>query len=162
FDGTGDFEPGSYGGRHLHLRLRGHALGGGVHGLAVGEGRAYGSAVLLFWAYLHPRPPLSGVMEVPGPWGFSPHSILVAAGAAGPTPQPVEQLAGLRSIPGLIVMRPADANEVAEAWKVIMQLHHEPAVLVLTRQALPTLDRSKYASAAGVAKGAYVLADAAD
>src|SRR4026209_38067 len=99
-------------------------------------------------------------MGIPSVWIFSPDSSGV--GEDGPTHQPVEQLASLRAIPGLIVLRPADANETAEAWKVIMQLHHEPAVLVLTRQAVPTIDRSKYGAASDLAHGAYVLADAPD
>ena len=98
-------------------------------------------------------------MEMPVIYVFTHDSIGV--GEDGPTHQPIEQLPSLRAIPGLIVLRPADANEVVEAWKVIMQLHHEPAVLVLTRQDVPTLDRTKYAPASGLAKGAYVLADAA-
>ena len=103
---------------------------------------------------------LGAIMEIPVIYIFTHDSIGV--GEDGPTHQPIEQLPSLRAIPGLIVLRPADANEVVEAWKVIMKLHHEPAALILTRQALPTLDRTKYAAASGVAGGAYVLADAPD
>ncbi len=99
-------------------------------------------------------------MEIPTIFVFTHDSI--GLGEDGPTHQPIEQLASLRAMPGLMVMRPADANEVVEAWKVIMQLQHEPARLVLSRQAVPTFDRSKYGAASGVAKGAYILADAPD
>ena len=115
---------------------------------------------LIFSDYAQPAIRLSALMEMPVIYVFTHDSIGV--GEDGPTHQPVEQLASLRAIPGLIVLRPADANEMAEAWKVIMQLHHEPAAIILTRQALPTIDRTKYASAEGVARGAYVLADAPD
>jgi transketolase len=115
---------------------------------------------MIFSDYAKPAIRLSALMELPVVYVFTHDSIGV--GEDGPTHQPIEQLATLRSIPGLVVLRPADANEVAEAWKVIMKLHHEPAALILTRQALPTIDRNKFASAAGVAQGAYVLADAPD
>ena len=120
--------------------------------------RAYGSGFLIFSDYARPAIRLIALMEIPTIHIFTHDSIGV--GEDGPTHQPVEQLASLRAIPGPIVLRPADANEVAEAWRVIMQLRHEPVVLVLTRQNLPTLDRDRYGSAAGVARGAYVLADA--
>jgi transketolase len=122
--------------------------------------RPYGSGFLIFSDYLKPALRLSALMEIPVIYIFTHDSIGV--GEDGPTHQPIEHLASLRAIPGLITLRPADANEVVEAWKVIMQLHHEPAVLILSRQALPTHDRSKYAAASGVAKGAYVFADASD
>src|SRR5262249_40781546 len=122
--------------------------------------RPYGSGFLIFSDYGRMPIRLAAIMEIPVIYIFTHDSIGV--GEDGPTHQPVEQLASLRAIPGLITLRPADANEVVEAWEVIMQLHHEPAVLILTRQALPTLDRTKYASASGVAKGGYVLADAPD
>ena len=120
--------------------------------------RAFGSAFLIFSDYARAAIRLSALMELPVIYIFTHDSIGV--GEDGPTHQPIEQLASLRAIPGLIVLRPADANEVVEAWKVIMKLHHEPVVLILTRQAVPTLDRSKYAPASGVAQGAYILADA--
>ena len=122
--------------------------------------RPYGSGFFIFSDYARGAIRLSALMELPVIHIFTHDSIGV--GEDGPTHQPVEHLASLRAVPGLIVLRPADANEVAEAWKVIMKLHHEPAVLVLTRQALPTIDRNKYAPAADLARGAYVLADAPD
>ena len=122
--------------------------------------RPYGSGFLIFSDYARPALRLSALMEIPVIAIFTHDSIGV--GEDGPTHQPVEQLAALRVIPGLITLRPADANEVVEAWRVIMQLRHEPVALVLSRQPLPTLDRATYAPAAGLAQGAYVLADAAD
>jgi transketolase len=129
-----------------------------LNGMALVKVRAYGSSFLIFSDYARPAIRLSALMELPVIYVFTHDSIGV--GEDGPTHQPIEHLASLRAIPGLIVLRPADANEVVEAWKVIMQLHHEPAVLILTRQALPTLDRGKYAPASELARGAYVLADA--
>ena len=158
FPEAGDFSATSYGGRNLHFGIREHAMAAVLNGMALTKVRPYGSGFLIFSDYARPGIRLSAIMEIPTVHIFTHDSIGV--GEDGPTHQPVEQLASLRAIPGLITLRPADANEVTEAWKVIMQLHHEPAVLILTRQALPTLDRTKYASAAGVAKGAYVLADA--
>jgi transketolase len=131
-----------------------------LNGMALVKVRAYGSTFLIFSDYARGSIRLSALMELPVVYVFTHDSIGV--GEDGPTHQPVEQVASLRAIPGLIVLRPADANETTEAWKVIMQLHHQPAVLVLTRQALPTIDRSKYAAASGLIRGAYVLADAAD
>ena len=160
FDGAGDFFAESPGGRNLHFGIREHAMAAVLNGMALIKVRAYGSSFLIFSDYARGAMRLSALMELPVVYVFTHDSIGV--GEDGPTHQPVEQLASLRAIPGLIVLRPADANEVAEAWKVIMKLHHEPAVLVLTRQALPTIDRGKYASASGLAQGAYVLADAAD
>ena len=118
--------------------------------MALVKVRAYGSTFLIFSDYARPAIRLSALMELPVIYVFTHDSIGV--GEDGPTHQPIEQLASLRAIPGLIVLRPADANEVVEAWKVIMQLHHEPAVLILTRQAVPTIDRSKYAPASGLAQ----------
>ena len=158
FPEAGDFSATNYGGRNLHFGIREHAMGAVLNGMALVKVRPYGSGFLIFSDYGRPAIRLSAIMEIPTIHIFTHDSIGV--GEDGPTHQPVEQLASLRAVPGLITLRPADANEVTEAWKVIMKLHHEPAVLVLTRQALPTLDRSKYASAAGVAKGGYVLADA--
>ncbi len=158
FGGAGDFERNSYSGRNLHFGIREHAMCAVVNGLALSKIRAYGSTYLIFSDYLKPALRLSAVMEVPAIYIFSHDSIGV--GEDGPTHQPVEQLVTLRAIPGLITLRPADANEVAEAWRVIIALKHQPACLVLTRQPIPTLDRARYASAAGLARGAYVLAEA--
>jgi transketolase len=128
--------------------------------MVVSDLRAYGSTFFIFSDYMKAPIRLSAIMEIPAIWIFTHDSIGV--GEDGPTHQPIEQLATLRAVPGLLTIRPADANEVVESWKVIMKLKKEPAALVLTRQALPTLDRTKYAPAAGLARGGYVLADAAD
>ncbi len=158
FDGAGDFEAGSYGGRNFHFGIREHAMCSILNGLSLSKIRPFGSGFLIFSDYSRPPMRLAAIMEIPVIYIFTHDSIGV--GEDGPTHQPVEQLASLRALPGFIVLRPADANEVSEAWRVIMQLRHEPAALILSRQALPTIDRSKYASAAGLAKGAYILADA--
>jgi transketolase len=158
FDGAGDFFADSPSGRNLHFGIREHAMAAVLNGMALVKVRAYGSTFLIFSDYAKPAIRLSALMELPVVYVFTHDSIGV--GEDGPTHQPIEQIASLRSIPGLIVLRPADPGEVVEAWKVIMKLHHEPAALILTRQAVPTIDRSKYADAAGVARGAYVLADA--
>ena len=160
FEGAGDFQPGSYGGRNLHFGVREHAMGSALNGLAVSKIRPFGGTFFNFSDYMKPAVRLAALMEIPSIFIYTHDSI--SLGEDGPTHQPVEQLAGLRAMPNLVLLRPADANEVVEAWKVIMPLTHQPVALVLTRQALPTLDRTKYASAAGVAKGAYVLADASD
>jgi transketolase len=131
-----------------------------LNGMSLSKVRPFGSGFLIFSDYARPAIRLSALMEIPTIHIFTHDSIGV--GEDGPTHQPVEQLASLRAIPGLITLRPADANEVVEAWKAIMQLRHEPVALILTRQALPTVDRSKYAAASGVARGGYVLADAPD
>lgn len=159
FEGAGDFQANSPG-RNLHFGIREHAMTAILNGLALVKLRAYGSGFLIFSDYARGSIRLSALMELPVIDIFTHDSIGV--GEDGPTHQPVEQLASLRAIPGLIVLRPADANEVAEAWRLIMKLHHAPAVLVLTRQALPTIDRSKFAAASGLARGAYVLADPPD
>jgi transketolase len=158
FEGAGQQMAANPGGRNLHFGIREHAMAAVVNGLSLSKIRPYGSTFLIFCDYLRPALRLSALMEVPAIYIFTHDSIGV--GEDGPTHQPVEQLASMRAIPGLITLRPADANEVVEAWKVVMQLRHEPAALALTRQALPTLDRTKYAAASGVARGAYVLADA--
>jgi transketolase len=158
FEGAGDFQAGSYGGRNLHFGVREHAMGSILNGLSISKVRPFGGTFFNFSDYMRPTIRLAAIMEIPVIYVFTHDSI--GLGEDGPTHQPVEQLPSLRAVPGLMVMRPADANEVVEAWKVIMQLRHEPAALVLTRQAVPTFDRTKYAPAAGVAKGAYVLADA--
>jgi transketolase len=160
FDGAGDFTAENYGGRNFHFGIREHAMGSVLNGLALSKIRPYGSGFLIFSDYLRPTIRLSAIMEIPVIYIFTHDSIGV--GEDGPTHQPVEQVASLRAIPGLITLRPGDSNEVAEAWRLIMQLRHEPVALILTRQALPTLDRSRYAPADGVAKGAYVLADSSN
>jgi len=160
FEGAGDFQPGSYLGRNLHFGVREHAMAGVLNGLAVSKIRPYGGTFFNFTDYMKPAVRLAALMELPVIYVYTHDSI--GLGEDGPTHQPIEQLAALRAVPGLVLLRPGDANEVVEAWKVIMKLKHEPAALVLTRQALPTCDRSKYAPASGVAKGAYVLADAPD
>ena len=158
FDGAGDFEAGYYNGRNFHFGIREHSMGAIVNGMTLSKLRAYGSTFFIFSDYMKPAIRLSALMEIPSLWIFTHDSIGV--GEDGPTHEPIEQLATLRATPGIMVLRPGDANEVAEAYKVAMKHHHEPTVMVLTRQALPTLDRNKYASAAGVGQGAYVLADA--
>ncbi|HKA56633.1 MAG TPA: transketolase, partial [Candidatus Binatia bacterium] len=160
FAAAGDFTADNCGGRNLHFGIREHAMGAILNGLALAKVRPYGSGFLIFSDYARPAIRLGAIMELPVIHVFTHDSIGV--GEDGPTHQPVEQLASLRAIPGLITLRPADANEVVEAWRIIMQLHHQPAALVLSRQALPTLDRGKYAPASGAAKGAYLLADAPD
>ncbi len=160
FEGAGDFEANDHSGRNFHFGIREHAMGAAVNGLSLAKVRPYGSTFLIFSDYMKPPIRLAALMEIPVIYVFTHDSI--GLGEDGPTHQPIEQLASLRAVPGLMTIRPADANEVVEAWKVIMQLHHEPAALVLTRQAVPTLDRSKYAAASGLAKGAYILADASD
>jgi transketolase len=157
-EGAGDLQRDTPGGRNLHFGIREQAMGAIVNGLALTKVRAYGSGFFIFSDYMREPIRLSALMEIPTIWIFSHDSIGV--GEDGPTHQPIEQLASLRAIPGLLVIRPADANEVVEAWRVIMETQREPAVLILTRGAVPTLDRQRYASAAGLAQGAYVLADA--
>ena len=155
---AGDFLATTYQGRNLHFGIREHAMGAVLNGLALSKVRAFGSTFLVFCDYARPPMRLSALMEIPVLYIFTHDSIGV--GEDGPTHQPVDQIASLRAIPGLITIRPADANEVVEAWRRIMQFRHEPVALVLTRQAVPTLDRTRYAPASGVAQGAYVLADA--
>jgi transketolase len=157
FEGAGDFEPGSRGGRNLHFGIREHAMAAAVNGLTLSKLRAFGATFFIFSDYARPAIRLSSLMELPTIWVFT-HDAM-GDGEDGPTHQPVEQLASFRAEPGLVVLRPADANEVVEAYRYIMQLKHQPAMLALSRQPLPTLDRNKYAPAAGVARGAYVLAD---
>lgn len=158
FDGAGDFQADSYGGRNMHFGVREHAMSSVLNGLSLSKVRPFGSQFLIFSDYARGAMRLSAIMEIPVIYIFTHDSIGV--GEDGPTHQPIEHLASLRAVPGLVVMRPCDANEVAEAWKAIMQMQHEPVALILTRQALPTLDRTKYAAASGLTKGAYVLADA--
>jgi transketolase len=160
FEGAGDLEAGAPGGRNMHFGIREHAMGAILNGLALSGVRPYGAGFLIFSDYMKPPIRLAALMELPVIYVFTHDSIGV--GEDGPTHQPVEQLLALRSIPGLITLRPADANEVVEAWRVIIGLRHQPACLALSRQALPTFDRTRYAPAAGLARGAYVLADAPD
>ncbi|MEM5298180.1 transketolase [Burkholderia sp. JPY481] len=160
FEGAGSFQADSYGGRNLHFGIREHVMGAVVNGLALSNLRAYGSTFLIFSDYMKPPIRLSAIMEVPAIYVFTHDSIGV--GEDGPTHQPIEQLASLRGVPGLTVLRPGDANEAAEAWRVALTQPHRPACIVVSRQPLPTLDRSRYASASGVKRGAYVLADAPD
>jgi len=157
FDGAGSFEPETPGGRNLHFGVREHAMAAAVNGLALSKLRAFGATFLIFSDYARPAIRLSAMMELPTIFVFT-HDAM-GDGEDGPTHQPVEQLASFRAEPGLVVLRPCDANEVVEAYRYVMQLRHEPALLALSRQPLPTLDRSKYASASGLARGAYVLAD---
>ena len=159
-DDTGDFMVGNYAGRNFHFGVREHAMAAIVNGMTLSGLRAFGAGFLIFSDYARPAIRLGALMEIPAIHVFTHDSIGV--GEDGPTHQPVEHLASLRTLPNLILLRPADANEVVEAWRVIMQLKHEPVALALTRQALPTFDRSRYGAATGVAKGAYVLADADD
>ena len=158
FEGAGDFGPDEPGGRNLHFGVREHASAAAVNGLALSKLRPFWSGFLIFSDYARGAIRLSALMEIPVLHIFTHDSIGV--GEDGPTHQPVEQLASLRAMPGLLVFRPADANEVVETWRIVAGLRHEPAALVLSRQALPTLDRSRYGAASGVAKGAYVLAEA--
>ena len=158
FDGAGDFSAENPAGRNLHFGIREHAMGAILNGLSLSKLRPFGSGFLIFSDYARGAMRLSALMEIPVIHIFTHDSIGV--GEDGPTHQPVEQLLSLRAIPGLITVRPADANEVVEAWRMIMQFRHEPVALILTRQTLPTLDRTTYASAEGVQHGAYVLADA--
>ena len=160
FDGAGDYTADNYGGRNFHFGIREHAMGAILNGMSLCKVRPYGSGFLIFSDYARPAIRLGALMEIPVIHIFTHDSIGV--GEDGPTHQPVEQLASLRAIPGLVVLRPADANEVVEAWRVIMQFRHQPVALILTRQNLPTLDRRRYAAAAGLAKGGYILADADD
>ncbi len=156
FDGAGDFSPAERTGRNLHFGVREHAAAAVSNGLALSKIRAYQAGFLIFSDFQRGAIRLSALMELPVIHLYTHDSIGV--GEDGPTHQPVEHLASLRAMPGLIDLRPGDANEVAAAWRVIMPLRHDPVALILSRQNLPTLDRTKYASAAGLAKGAYVLA----
>jgi transketolase len=158
FAGAGDFDAASPAGRNLHFGIREHAMAAIVNGLSLSKLRAFGASFFIFSDYARPAIRLSALMELPTIFVFT-HDAM-GDGEDGPTHQPVEQLVSLRAIPGLVVLRPGDANEVVEAYRYILQLRHQPAVIALSRQPLPTIDRGKYASAAGVARGAYVMADA--
>ena len=157
---AGDYSSADYSGRNLHFGIREHAMGAILNGLSLSKVRPFGAGFLIFSDYGRPAIRLAALMELPVVYIFTHDSIGV--GEDGPTHQPVEQLASLRAIPGLITLRPADANEVVEAWRVIMQHSREPVALILSRQALPTIDRGTYGAASGVARGAYVLTDATD
>jgi transketolase len=158
YKGAGSFQADSPGGKNLHFGIREHAMAATVNGLSISKIRAFGATFFIFSDYARPAIRLSALMELPTIFIFT-HDAM-GDGEDGPTHQPVEQLISLRAIPGLVTIRPGDANEVVEAYRYIVQLRHEPAVLALSRQPLPTLDRTKYAAASGVAHGAYVLADA--
>jgi transketolase len=157
YEGAGDFQANSPGGKNLHFGIREHAMAAAVNGLVLSKLRAFGATFFIFSDYARPAIRLAALMELPSIFIFS-HDAM-GDGEDGPTHQPVEQLLSLRAIPGLVTLRPGDANEVVEAYRVVMQMRHRPAVLALSRQPLPTLDRTKYASASGVARGAYVLAE---
>jgi transketolase len=157
FEGAGDFEANTPGGRNLHFGIREHAMAAIVNGLSLSKLRAFGATFVIFSDYARPAIRLSALMELPTIFVFT-HDAM-GDGEDGPTHQPVEQLVSLRAIPGLTVLRPADANEVVEAYRYVMQLRHQPAVLALSRQPLPTFDRRKYAPASGLARGAYVMAE---
>jgi transketolase len=158
YEGAGNFQATSRSGKNLHFGIREHAMAAIVNGMSLSKLRAFGATFFIFSDYARPAIRLSTLMELPTIFVFT-HDAM-GDGEDGPTHQPVEHLASLRAIPGLVTLRPGDANEVVEAYRYIMQLRHQPAVLALSRQPLPTLDRRAFASAAGVAKGAYVLADA--
>ena len=157
-NGAGDFQADTPGGRNLHFGIREHAMAAIVNGLTLSNLRAFGATFFIFSDYARPAMRLSALMELPAIYIFT-HDAM-GDGEDGPTHQPVEHLASLRAIPGMITLRPGDANEVVEAYRYILRLRHEPAVLALSRQPLPTLDRSRYGPASGLARGAYVLADA--
>jgi transketolase len=158
FQGAGAFEPGNYNGRNMHFGVREHAMAATANGMALSYLRPYTGTFLVFADYMRPPIRLAAIMEIPVIFVFTHDSIGV--GEDGPTHQPIEHLATLRAIPGLDTIRPGDANEVAVAWKVALRHTNEPTALIFSRQAIPTLDRSKYASADGLEKGGYVLADA--
>jgi transketolase len=157
YDGAGDFQAGTPGGKNLHFGIREHAMAAIVNGMSLSKLRPFGATFFIFSDYARPAIRLSALMELPTLMVFT-HDAM-GDGEDGPTHQPIEQLASLRAIPGMTLMRPGDANEVVEAYRHIVQFKHRPTLLVLSRQPLPTLDRKKYAPASGVARGAYVLAD---
>jgi transketolase len=160
FDGAGEISRDSHGGRNIHFGIREHAMGAILNGMALAKLRAYGSGFLIFSDYGRGSLRLSAIMEIPVIYIFTHDSIGV--GEDGPTHQPVEHLASLRAIPNLTDIRPCDANEVVEAWRVIIEMQHEPVALILSRQALPTLDRSVYAPASGLRRGGYILSEASN
>ena len=157
-DGEADFERGSYGGRNFHFGIREHAMGAILNGMALSKLRPYGATFFIFTDYMRPPIRLAALMDIPTIFIYTHDSI--GLGEDGPTHQPIEQLVSMRAVPRLLVFRPADANEVAETWRAIMPIQHQPVLMAFTRQGVPTFDRKKYASAAGVAEGAYIMADA--
>jgi transketolase len=157
-DGAGEFLPGEYAGRNVHFGVREHAMGAAMSGMTECRLRPFGGTFFNFCDYVKPAVRLAALMELPVIYVFTHDSI--GLGEDGPTHQPIEQLASLRAMPNILVLRPGDANEVVEAWKLALQQSHRPSALVLSRQAMPTFDRTKFAPALGVAKGAYVLSDA--
>src|SRR2546430_13359341 len=157
YKGAGSFQAGNPSGKMLHFGIREHAMAAIVNGLSLSKLRAFGATFFIFSDYARPAIRLSALMELPTILVFT-HDAM-GDGEDGPTHQPVEHLASLRAIPGLVTLRPGDANEVVEAYRYILQLRHQPAAIALSRQPLPTLDRRIYAPATGVARGAYVLAD---
>ena len=158
FEGAGDFQAATPGGRNLHFGVREHAMAAILNGLSLSKIRAFGGTFFIFSDYARPAIRLAALMELPTIYVFT-HDAM-GDGEDGPTHQPVEQLISMRAMPGLVLLRPADANEVVEAYRYVLRLRHQPAALVLSRQPLPTLDRSRYAAASGLAQGAYVMADA--
>src|SRR4029450_12273335 len=160
FEDAGVFSSDDRAGRYLHFGIREHGMAAIVNGLSLSKLRPYGATYLIFSDYAREPIRLSALMEIPASWIFSHDSI--GLGEDGPTHQPVEQLASLRAMPGLVTIRPGDANEAAEAWRVLLRFHHSPVALVLTRQNVPVLDRGRYGAAAELERGAYVLADPAD
>ena len=158
FDGAGSFSADNYSGRNLHFGIREHAMGSIANGMALSYVRPYTSTFLVFSDYMKPPIRLASIMELPVVFVFTHDSIGV--GEDGPTHQPIEQLTQLRATPGLLTLRPGDANETAQAWKIALAQTNRPSCIVLSRQPLPTLDRTQYSSAEGLSKGAYVLADA--
>lgn len=158
FEGAGEFDSAGHRGRNFHFGVREHAMCAAVSGMTLSKLRAYASTFFIFTDYCRGAVRLSAMMGIPVIYVWTHDSI--SMGEDGPTHQPVEQLASFRAMPGMVLLRPADANEVVEAWRIVMRLTDRPASLVLSRQAVPTFDRGKYASASGVARGAYVLADA--
>ena len=158
YAGAQDFQPPTPAGKILHYGVREHSMGAIVNGLSLSKVRAFGASFFIFCDYARPAIRLSAIMELPTIFVFT-HDAM-GDGEDGPTHQPVEQLASLRAMPGLVLIRPGDANEVVETYRYVLQLRHKPAVLALSRQPMPTLDRGKYAAASGLARGAYVLADA--
>jgi transketolase len=156
-EGAGDFESDNYGGRNFHFGIREHAMGAILNGMSLSKLRVFGSTFLIFSDYMRPAIRLSALMDQPVTYVYTHDSI--GLGEDGPTHQPIEQLMSLRMIPRLVVIRPADANEAAEAWRMAIEAKEQPVALVLTRQAVPTFDRAKYASAEGLRRGAYIMAD---
>jgi transketolase len=159
FEGAGEFYPNQFRGRNVHFGVREHAMGAIVNGMTISKLRSFSATFFNFSDYMRASMRLGALMEIPAMYIFTHDSIGV--GEDGPTHQPVEQLASLRAMPNMLILRPGDANEVVEAYKIILQHKHGPSTLVLTRQAIPTFDRTKYALASGVARGGYVLVDAA-